>query len=515
MPKGAAEYINYTYSGGQNDTSEPEQLKENEAVLIQNAYIRTFGKLEKRNGTVLTGNDTANTAIDGQFAWTTAAGVKYFLRMTGGNLQYLNGSTWTTMDSGFTTSLPTTFVPANGKLYIFNGTDTTHSWDGAAVTLNSCLTDLGSSIPTGKYAIWWKNYMLVWGSVKLSGTTYPARCYVSNIGDPDTWTTASDYFDISKTDGQIGTAIGAIDKFLIFGKERSSYILTGDGIDDWKLTSSINNTNLLEAGVGIASHRSLIQVGDDMWYMGSDGQIRSIRRNEQGTTPLTGIVSGKIRGTLSGMNKAQIAKCAGIVFEGRVYMSFPNGSSTYNNKTVVADTLIALDDPYNPYPWVTYTGWNPAVWAIYTPSSTPQLYYGEASADALTFQAESGSDDNDGVIDFDYKGPMISLLKPEKAKLFRYAKVSGASGGNYNIEISTSIDGVVFSDQGDLNLNAGSVWDTGVWGTATWGYASEIEKKFPIKARSNKLQMRFRNNAANQPVSVYTYTVMIQPKKTE
>ena len=106
-----------------NDTVTNDQLLPTESVLLQNGYIRSQGKFKKRSGTLLVGNDTGSTSIVGQTSWTTPSGTKYFLRMTGTNLQYLDGSTWTTMDSGFTTGLPTEFVAANGKLYIFNGTE--------------------------------------------------------------------------------------------------------------------------------------------------------------------------------------------------------------------------------------------------------------------------------------------------------------------------------------------------------------------------------------------------------
>lgn len=508
-------YINFTYSGGMNDTSTNDQLLPTEAVLLQNGYIRNQGKFQKRSGTLLVGNDTGSTAIVGQTSWTTPAGVKYFLRMSGTTLYYLDGSTWTAMDSGFTTGLPTEFVAANGKLYIFNGTDNTHSWDGAAVTLNSCLTDMGTSIPTGRYAVYWKNYMLVWGGAKYSGNTYKSRCFFSNLGDPDTFTTATDYFDVNLKDGFDGTGIYGVDKFLILGKERSIHIMTGTNPTEWKLSASVNNLVIIDNSIGIASHRSMTQVGDDVWFMGTDGMVRTIRRNENGSTPLTGIVSGKIRGTLDGMNMAQISKVASVQFNGRVYIAFPNGSSTYNNKIIVADTSITLEDPYNPYPWVVYTGWNPAVWSIYTPSSTPQLYYGEASGDSLTFQCETGDDDNDAAIDFDYKSGMIDLQKRDEDKTFRFLIASGQSGGNYDISISSSTDGETYSTVGTLNLSSGVVWNSGVWDTDTWGFGSDKRQKYPLAIASKKLQIRFRNNAANQPVSIYGWTMAIKPKKVK
>ena len=508
-------YINFTYTGGMNDTATIDQILPTEAVLLQNGYIRNQGKFQKRSGTLLVGDDTGSTAIVGQTAWTTPSGTKYFLRMTGTNLQYLNGSTWTTMDSGFTTGLPTEFVAGNGKLYIFNGTENTHSWDGAATTLNACLTDMGSTIPTGKYAVYWKNYMFVWGGAKQGGTTYKSRCYFSGLGDPDSFTHATDYFDVNLKDGFDGTGIYGVDKFLVLGKERSVNIMTGSNPSEWKLSASVNNLVIIENSIGVASHRSMIQVGDDIWYMGTDGMIHSIRRNEQGATPLSGIVSNKVRTTLGNMNMTHIGKVAATQFNGRVYFAFPNTTSTYNNKVLVCDTSIVTEDTYNPHPWVVYTGWNPAMWTIYTPSSTPQLYYGEASADSLTFQAETGDIDNDSAIDFDYKSGMIDLQKRDEGKTFRFLIASGQSGGNYDISISSSIDGETYTTVGTLNLSSGVLWNSGVWDTSTWGFSADKRQKYPLNIASKKLQLRFRNNAASQPVSIYGWTLAIKQKKVK
>ena len=508
-------YINFTYTGGMNDTDTSDQIQPSESVLLQNGYIRSIGKFEKRNGTLLLGDDTGGTAIVGETSWTTPAGVKYHLRMSGTTLYYLNSSTWTAMDSGFTTGLPTEFVAANGKLYIFNGTENTHSWDGAATTLNACLTDMGTTIPTGKYAVYWKNYMFVWGAVKYDGNTYKARCAFSNLGAPDTFTTATDYFDVNLKDGYDGTGIAGLDKFLILGKERTVHIMTGSNPTEWKLSASVNNLSTVENSIGVASHRSMVQVGDDIWYMATDGTIRSVRRNEQGATPLTGIVSGKIRGTLEGANQAQLSKCASVQFNGRVYFAFPNGTSTYNNKIVVADTAITLDSPSNPHPWVVYTGWNPAVWTIHTPSTTPQLYYGEASADSLSFQAETGTIDNASAIDFDYKSGMIDLDKRDELKTFRFIIASGQSGGNYDISIYSSTDGSTYSTVGTLNLSSGVLWNSGIWDTDIWGFTSDKRQKYALAIANKKLQIRMRNNAASQPVAIYGWTLAIKPKKVK
>lgn len=514
MARNFVNYKKFSYSGGQNDADAIDQLLENESVMIQNAYISEKGSVQKRKGILLVGDDTGSTKITGLSSWQEDDGTKWLFSTTGTNLRYLNSTTWDTLDNGFTTGLDTEFVIANNKIYLFNGTENIHSYNGASVALNSGLTDLGSSIPKAKYAVWWKNYMFATGESVLSGTKYPARVWFSNIGDPDTWTTGTDYFDVGLSDGQKITGIGILDQWLVVFKERSIYILSGSGPSDWKLSATVNNLVNVANSIGCVSHRSVVQVGNDLWFMSNDG-VRSLRKNEQGSNPLHGLVSGNIQGTIDALNDGQLGKTVATFFDNKVYFAFPNGSSTNNNKIAVADLRRPTDKSNNPYAWTTYIGWSPGVWTVYEPSSTPQLYYGEGSADSLVFQAETGTNDNSATIDFDVQDRMIDLREPSMRKTTRFGIIYAESGGNYDVEVSSSTDGTTFTDHGDLNLLSGVVWNSGVWDTTTWGFGTEIRQKFPIQRASEQIQMRFRNNAADQPVKMLPYTLAIKVKKVK
>lgn len=513
MSRNFVYYRKSSFSGGQNDSDEPDQLSDNESQLIQNAYINARGTVEKRSGTTLTGDDTGDTKITGITSWKENDGTKWLFSTTGTDLRYLNSTTWDTLDDGFTTGLDTEFIRADGKIYILNGTDDIHSYDGASVNLNSGLTDLGASVPAAKYGVWWKNYMFICGESSLSGTDYPSRVWFSNIGDPDTWTTGTDYFDVGKDDGQEITGIGILDKFLVIFKENSIYVLTGDGPSEWKLDATTNNLVNVANSVGCASHRSIVQVGNDLWFMDQYGNIRSLRKNEEGSNPLQGIVSENIQGTIDGLNKGALSEVSATFFNNRIYFAAPNGSSNYNNIVMVADLSITLESPRNPHPWVTYTGWNPAVFTVYTPSNTPQLYYGEGDADSLVYQAETGTNDNSAAIDFDIQDRMIDLRDPHRKKTARFLITTAESGGDYDVEVSTSLDGVDFTDHGDINLQAGVQWNSGTWDTSEWGFGQDIETKFAIQRANDQIMVRFRSNTADEAVTIKQYTMAIKPKK--
>jgi hypothetical protein len=498
-------YLKNSYTGGQNDSKEPDQLSDDECTLIQNAITDSVGYLEKRAGNAYVGNELATAdPVTGLFTFITDAGATKELRMETTSLQYNNSGTWTDIDTGFTTGLDTWFTQANDKVYISNGTENTHSYDGSTVS------DLGTSYPKGLYSAWWRNYFFICGDAALGATGHKSRVFFSNLGDPDTMTTGTDYFDVGKSDGQEITGIHPLGDYLVIFKRRGVYIMTGASPDAWKLSSSVNNVVSISNSVGCVSAKSIVQVGNDLWFM-SDNGIRSVKRNEEGSIPLMGTVSGNINATIDSINKSAYNKVCGAFFDNKVYMAIPTGSSTTNDKVMVANTRVTLDNPMNPHPWFTYTGWTPYVFNIHL-SGTPALHWGDSLLTNVVV-GETGSSDVVGTIDMDVRGKMVDGGSPEMRKTFRFMKYGAKGSGDYDLDVYTSTDGTSFTFQDEINLQQGNVWNTGVWNTDNWSKPSEIKDKMAFKIASPHLMVRFRNNGDTQPVTLYPFTLAIKKKK--
>jgi hypothetical protein len=499
-------YTKNTFIGGQNDTDEPDQIGDDQAVLIQDAITDSNGVLTKRSGNVYVGNElAAEEPVVGLFNYITDAGTSYELRMETTNFQYNNSGTWTNIDTGFTTGLDTWFTQANNKVYISNGTDNTHSWDGTTVT------DLGASYPKAKYSAWWKNYFFLAGGAFIGATNHRNRVFFSNLGDPDTMTTGADYFDVAKSDGQSITGIYPLGQFLVIFKRRSIHILTGSNPDEWKLSASVNNVVTIANGIGCVSAKSIVQVGNDLWFMSDDG-IRSVRRNEEGSVPLIGLVSRRISGTIDSINKSAYSKVCGTFFDNKVYMAIPTGTSTTNDKVMVANTRISLEDPTNPHPWFTYQGWTPYVFGVHLSGGVAQLHWGDSLLTNV-LQGETGEADEVGSIDMDVRGKMIDLGYPEMKKTFRFMKYGAKGSGDYDLSIFTSTNGSTYTLRGTKNLQQGNVWDTATWGVDYWSYVGEVKDKLAFKIGTPQLQVRFRQQGNSQPTTLYPYTLAIKKRK--
>lgn len=446
-------------------------------------------------------------AVTGLFTFITDAGATKELRVHDTNLEYNNAGTWTEIGSDeLSNGLDTWFTQANNKVYILNGTDNVQSYDGTT------LTDLGNTTyPKGKYAAFWKNYMFVCGDGVLDGTTYNSRVWFSNLGDPDSFTTGTDYFDVNKSDGQDITGIASLGEFLVIFKRKSIYIMSGSNPDAWKLSGSVNNLSQIANGIGCVSAKSIVQVGNDLWFMSDDG-VRSVRRNEEGSIPLMGLVSGNVNGTIDDINWTYAHRIAGVYFDNKVYMAIPTGTSTINDTVLVANTRIQLDKPFNPHPWFVYTGWNPYCWNVHLRSTT-ELHYGDSNL-TLTIQVETGDSDYDSsTLDFDVRGKMIDLQVPEMKKTIRFIKYGALGSGDYTIDLYSSRDGYNWTLRDEINLQQGSLWNSATWGTDTWNYLYETKAKTTLKIGSPQVMFRFHNNGANQPITLYPFTVAIKQRK--
>jgi hypothetical protein len=506
MSRNFFHYLQASYTGGQNDSDEPEMIKDDQAVLIKNGITDSIGLLKQRNGCVLVGDESAGTeGVTGLFTFIPDSGTIKELRIAGTALQYNNSGTWTNIDTGFTTGLDTWFTQINNKVYISNGTENTHSYDGTTVS------DLGTSYPKAKYTASWKNYLFIAGEGYIGGTKYKNRVWFSNLGDPDTVTTASDYFDVGKSDGQEITGIWPLGEFLVIFKRRSIFILTGNSPDEWKLSASINNLVNIANSIGCVSAKSIVQVGNDLWFMSDDG-IRSIKKNEQGAVPLMGQVSSNINTTIDSINKGAYNKICGTYFDNKVYMAIPTGSSTENDVVMVANTRINIDNATNPYPWFTYTGWPVSCMNVHLSSGVAELHFGSHATNNI-YQGETGNTDAIGEIEFEYIGKLIDGGQPEMKKTFRFIKYGALGGGNYYIDFSVSVDGTTYVYVDHLLMKQGTEWDTGVWGTDVWSSLGEIKDKIAIRIGSPQLQVKFSHTGNNEPITLYPYTLAIKRRK--
>lgn len=505
-------YRHQDYSGGLNDTVHQREIERNEASLLRNWDITYKGQLKRRDGLTQVGSDVGD-AIDGAGAFLRTTGNKDVLIMEGGALHYLNGSSFDQLDTGFTDDVTTDIVycPTNDKVYTSSATDTMHSWDRAATTLNSCLTDLGAAVPHGNVLRWHKNHMFTANDATVSGTAYPHRLYWSAIGDPDTWDTTNDFINVPGY-GEI-KALGDLGDALVIFKEYSIHFLSGWGDADWRISASSSNVANISETVGIAGAFAHTRVGNEIWYMDDEGIIRRLYQTD--FSPFrTDIISKKIEGTLSGLNFSQIGNVVAHTWNDKVYFAVPTGANNYNDTVLVYD--LKASKRTKSEAWTTYTGWAVRFFFDYPTSSTPNLYIAANNGKVYN---HTGDDDDGSAIDARWDGKEDEFDQEERYKRYKYGYITGVASSDIDVEVHASVDDAAFADLGDLNLqdDGGTLGPSGTFElgptgtTAVLGGSGTNEFKFYYTsgggtARGKTLMHSIRHSVLNEQPTVNGFT---------
>lgn len=459
--------------------------------------------------------DALTEAATGLHAYLRTGGGKDLLVMDDATLKYLNGATFASLDTGFTggNNFWMENCPVNDKVYISNEENTTHSWDRASTTTNSCLTDLGNTHWQANVMRWHKNHMFFLNNLTLNTTVYENSIGWSAMGDPDTHDTTNDKIDIPGN-GRVITAVDQGNVLVIF-KERSVVYLSGWGDSDWRITASASNVANLSEQVGCIAPRGATRVGNEVWFVDDEGTIRRIYQTDFDAYR-SDHVSTKLKTTLGGINKGQLAKAIAWTNNDHVYFAFPNGSDTYNS-IVIAFDILASKRNGGEEAWEIITGWTPVLFTDYLPSAVPVLYM----ADATTGKIYSNTGNNDGstAIDAEWTGKDDDYDKPDNYKRYRFGYLQAESGsGDVDVDIYASVDMGSFADLGAVNLqSAGSTLGPtgtgtlGPTGTFTLGGNGKAEFKFYYtsgggSARGKSLRHSIRHNTTNERPVVSTFT---------
>lgn len=470
-----------SYDGGLNDTASAREIDRNEASVLENWCIKYEGKLYRRDGLTQVGGDLSAPA-EGLHAYLRTGGGKDLLVMDDGNLKYLNGSSFTTLDTGFTGGKPFWMetCPVNDKVYISNEDNTTHSWDRASTTEDSSLTDLSTTHWQANVMRWHKNHMFFLNNLTLDDAVYENRIAWSDMADPDTHDTTNDYIEVPGN-GRVITAIDQGNVLVIF-KERSIVYLSGWGDTDWRLTATSSNVANLSEQVGCVAPRGATRVGNEVWFIDDEGQIRRIYQTDFDAFR-SDHISTKIQTTLSGINKAQLHKALAWTANDHVFFAFPNGSDTENSILVVFD-IIASKRNGGAEAWEVITGWTPGMMIDYLPSSTPVLYLADNATGKI--YAHTGADDAGTAIDARYDSKDDDYDRSDRYKRYRFGYLQASSTStSIAVDIYASVDLAPFADLGELTLasNGSTLGPTGnatmgPTGTFILGGGGRAEKKF-------------------------------------
>lgn len=499
-----ATYRHEDYSLGLINTSSRREVPRGGASQLYNWDITFKGRLKTRKGLTAYGNATsANVGRLGYYQKDD--GTAYLLTHEGTNLKYLNGSTWTNIDTGMTAeNLSFQDVDVTNKIYGSSQNNPLFNWDGTTYA------EAAASVPHGNKIIWYQNHMMTLNNVNISGTLYKNRLYISNFGDPATWTTASDFVTLQGL-GDAVTAEILGDSLVIF-KTNSYMFLSGYGLSSWVVSGTVNPITNIDSSIGCPAVRGVVRVSqNELWFIDQKGQIRQLSQTDYGFG--SKVMSNNIQGTIDTINFAYLSGAVAHYDDEKVYFAIPTGSSTVNNTVLVFDKKASARTGKEA--WTTYTGWIVSDMISFPVSSNPEVIVAGGSNKKI--YRHTGTSDDSTAISCRWDSGLDDYDKPERYKKYAYGYIYAANQGNINVTIHASVDGLSFAQIGTFNLlGSGSTLKPsgnatmGPTGSFILGGGEDLEEKYyfydgggAITGKSVIMSLRYSGTSS---CYIYTFT---------
>tara|TARA_R110002096_G_scaffold61342_5_gene152485 strand:- start:539 stop:2161 length:1623 start_codon:yes stop_codon:yes gene_type:complete len=352
------------------------------------------------------------------------------------------------------------YTPASGanvemaqlvdKLYLTDGTNNVRSYDGSAFTDEG--TGTGNP-PICKYIITHTNRVFAAGI-----GTVPDALYASDLIDGSTWDNVN--FQI-RVGGSVGDPITGLASWmgqtLVVFKQRSCFAVTTDPQASTASTWTVEN---IDTKIGCVSHRSIAQVGQDVFFLAPDG-IRTVKSILEGAgRAVSEPISIGIQDVIDTINwNAAIDKAAGFFWRNHYILSVPTGSSTTNNKCIIYNTV--TKSFVGTWDWdatqFTATAFNGEVRLAFSTESGKAMFFQdhvkEASEVAATYQ-DDGVDYESHILTRGLSfGQQFNEVLPNHTEL----ELRPALAERVNIRISLDEGEESVVNQNPINTATGSV----------------------------------------------------------
>lgn len=486
-------------TGGLNLVASDRAVKTNEARDTYNCDNYSDGSILKSNGyTTVSDAATQPDEIVGMHEYIQDDGTVYYMVASADELFTMDTGTgvFTSQQTGLDNQVAR-FANFNNFAILVNGVDIPQVFDGATVTtLSGFPGDLTTSGYPSLITVH-KNRLFLSGD-----PTKPYRVYVSAAGDHNDFTTANGAFsfDVNIADGQPITAMASFFDSLNIFKTRSVHNLTGSttpgatAVDPFKVRPLVN-------GLGCEAPGSVITIGNDQFYMGSD-HISTIKTTAAYGDVLTVSLAAKIVPAILEINREAIQGAFAVHHRAKeqVWFFFPTSSNTENNAVYIYN--------YRLKSWTRRSGFTGSC-GIYF-ENKPWIGDYDGTVNKHDF---GGTYDGGAFTGYWTTGnsPYGNYLA---TKRIRNIDVTAKRYGDWLIRVDSAWDYRGFTTRFDVDTStAGSnaLWGTAIWGMDSWSTETSIQnRRLSGIGRGKVHQLKFSNNGADEPFQVFGWDVDAQ-----
>lgn len=349
----------------------------------------------------------------------------------------------------------TNFATAGGTFLVAcNGADAVLNYDGSSWTTPS-ITGVTSAdlinVAQWKSRLWFveKNSKNAWYLPVSSIAGAAAKIDLGPQLKRGGYLVAVGSFSYDAGDGP--------DDYLTFLSDQGEVVVYQGTDPSTATTFSIVGRFIVGSPIG---RRSMIQVGGDLALITLDGIVSLIKSMQlDRSAAQNAAITNKIQ-TLFNQYAYQYKDnygWQGQIYPRGTYVTFNIPFSSTEYRQLVMNTLTGS--------WCEFQNMNSICWGLYN----DDLYFG--STDGVVYKADTGLQDNGGIINFDYQGAFNNFGAKSRKKHLQMIRSLIITNGSPTIIQSMNVDFSDVEPTGTLSPTAPptSTWDSGLWDTAMWG----------------------------------------------
>ena len=499
--------------GGLNTSVSPLILDAKYLTRATNVLYDHIGSRQKRGG-ILYLNETSaaplessgSNTIMGMFDFkkisTTGVETRVLVCHSDGKIYKMDDfdGSWDSISLGpFTVDIPVDYAVLRqaattvDTLIMANGEETPQTWNQDSTGTS----DLGDAPVAGFYPAYIESHR---SRLFAAGVpSYPYRVYYSAAYKYNDWTTVDDagYLDVIDRLGSKVTGLhGGFFGYLIIFTEESAYQLAGSSITDFVLTPLFN--------IGTISNASVVQVGNDLYFVSSKG-IHSLQTTDKYGDVEATYLSAPIQTDFNALNKNRLKYCCGEAFEELNYIiwSFTGTGQTYNNICFVYD--------YIGDRWSTWDGINASSLVVsYNNSGKRELLAGNYDGFVNRLNRITYADNGEAYT-MTWSTPFLNFGDPILDKSFEELFMFIRPQGESTLDVISKIENqasesLEFSQQG-----TSAVLGSFVLGVDRLGAGALVPRSQSLTGQGKTLQLEVSQDDVNVSSEVYGFGVEFIP----
>lgn len=463
------------FGKGLNLRDRADVVTEAEAIDLLNVDFGIRGSVRQRDGfTAFTGTAMTN-AGESLFPFYTAAGTKYLIVGAGTRLEALDSNGAVAASATGLTGGPWSFAgyasAGSEAVYAGNGSDTLRKFSAGAWTTPTATVDGVAARAMPKAGALCVHPTSQGGGERLLATAFgtgttsgpnaaatnPSRVYFSEPGDPQAWLTTN-WVDVEPGDGEsIVAAVCEGNQSFVF-KGSKFAVFYGESLD--VTGNPLFLGRVVNTGVGLAAAKAIVVTHRGIFFMGRDGVYVTAGGDPQLISDVVSpIWSGDAEVYYSGgtLNHAQIDKCRMAFHNERLYLAFPSGSSTVNNRVLVYDLQRQ---------WWSLYDLPAAALMPFRSGDTAELHFAYSTGANKVGKLTFGQPDDDGTaISSFWRSGWWDLGHPTEKRIPR---VEYWGDGACRVDVSKNFEQTFRSGTSVVFANDGDTWGDGT-GSDTWG----------------------------------------------